>query len=185
MQADAAIDFHRRWWVFLIFGVLWLMVSVVVLRFTERSITTVGIIVGVVFVIGACNEVLAAAAHMSWKWLHVVMAVLFGLGAIWAFAQPKKAFWALASVVGFLLVLKGAFDIALSAASRARGNLWWLGVTVGVLELGLGFWASQQLAPARAELILLWVGLLALFHGIGQIVFAFFMRHVDFEPAYA
>jgi uncharacterized membrane protein HdeD (DUF308 family) len=42
----------------------------------------------------------------------------------------------------------------------------------------LGFWASQQLFPARAALILVWVGFLALFRGISEIALAFQIRRV-------
>jgi uncharacterized membrane protein HdeD (DUF308 family) len=40
----------------------------------------------------------------------------------------------------------------------------------------LGFWASQQLFPARAALLLIWVGFLALFRGISEFVVAFELR---------
>jgi uncharacterized membrane protein HdeD (DUF308 family) len=40
----------------------------------------------------------------------------------------------------------------------------------------LGFWASQQYYPARAALIIIWVGFLALFRGIGEIILAFRIR---------
>jgi hypothetical protein len=33
-----------------------------------------------------------------------LVAVLFAVGAIWAFANPINAFWALASVLGLLLM---------------------------------------------------------------------------------
>jgi len=36
-----------------------------------------------------------------------LVAVLFAVGAIWAFANPINAFWALASVLGLLLILPG------------------------------------------------------------------------------
>jgi len=45
-----------------------------------------------------------------------------------------------------------------------------------LLELGLGFWAAQQYFPARAVLMLLWVGFYAMFRGISAIVFAFEVR---------
>ena len=39
----------------------------------------------------------------------------------------------------------------------------------GILEILLGFWASQQMFPARAALLLVWVGFFALFRGISEI----------------
>src|SRR5690349_5073956 len=137
---------------------------------------------GVVLALGMADELLRGAlAESGWRWLHVVLAVLFGLGAIWAFVQPKEAFWALASVLGFILIFKGTADIVISTAGRAVNELWWLGLIVGLLELGLGFWASQQLAPARGRLVLLWVGLAALFRGIGVIVYGFHVRRLRLE----
>jgi len=46
----------------------------------------------------------------------------------------------------------------------------------GILELILGFWASQQAFPARGALLLLWVGFFALFRGISEIVISFEVR---------
>ena len=46
----------------------------------------------------------------------------------------------------------------------------------GILMLFVGFWASQQALPARAVLLIIWVGLLALFRGITEIVLAFELK---------
>jgi uncharacterized membrane protein HdeD (DUF308 family) len=70
----------------------------------------------------------------------------------------------------------GTLEIIQSTMTRALNPLWGLGLTAGILELLLGFWASQQYYPARAALILVWVGFFALFRGIGQIVLAFGVR---------
>ncbi len=58
-------------------------------------------------------------------------------------------------------------------------ELWWLGLIVGVLELLLGFWASQQFFAPRAILIVTWVGFAALFRGISEIVIAFELRRAN------
>ena len=99
------------------------------------------------------------------------------MGAIWAFADPINAFWALASVIGLLSVLYGALDIISSVAAREISGTWWLGLVGGILLILLGFWASQQMFPARAALLLLlWVGFFALFRGTSEIVIAFELR---------
>jgi uncharacterized membrane protein HdeD (DUF308 family) len=98
------------------------------------------------------------------------------VGAIWAFARPFDAFWSIASVLGFLLVFKGTLDIISAFMTKDVNSSWWLGLVVGILELVLGFWASQQLFPARGALLLLWVGFFALFRGISEIVIAFEVR---------
>ena len=133
-------------------------------------------IIGVVFAVGCGNEFVTMAIQRRWRWVHALLGILFGLAAIWAFVQPEEAFWALASVLGFLLIFKGSADIIVSTMTREYNSLWGLGLAVGILEVLLGFWASQQFYPARAVLILIWVGFFALFRGIGEIVLAFRIR---------
>lgn len=173
------------WWVFLVTGIIWLVASLIVLRFEESSITTVGVILGIVFAVAAANEFVIAALVDSLKWVHVLLGALFVLGALWAFFQPKEAFWALASVLGLLLLLKGSFDLIGSVMAKDVNPLWWLGLVVGVLEILLAFWVSQQYYPARGALILIWVGFLAMFRGITEIVLAFELRRAGKELAAA
>lgn len=163
----------RLWWVFLVTGVVWLLVAMVVLRFDEQSLTTIGVIMGIVFLGAASTEILASMAIPTWKWAHRVLAVLFGLGAIWAFTEPESAFWALAAAFAFLLVFTGTFNIVAAVMTRAMNPLWVLGLIVGILELLLGFWASQQIDPASATLLILWIGFSALLRGMSQIALAF------------
>ena len=98
---------------------------------------------------------------------------MFVLAALWAFIQPDQAFWALASVLGFLLLLVGTFDVVQAMMTKGSNPLWWLGLVTGLFLIVLGFWASQQLVETKGKLLLFYVGLFALLRGIGQIVFAF------------
>jgi uncharacterized membrane protein HdeD (DUF308 family) len=135
-----------------------------------------GVLTGVIFLLAMFNEFLLASVRAGWRWAHVLLGVLFAVGAIWAFANPINAFWALASVLGLLLIFEGTLNIISSAAARDVNSTWWLGLVAGILEILLGFWASQQMFPARAALLLLWVGFFALFRGISEIVIAFELR---------
>jgi uncharacterized membrane protein HdeD (DUF308 family) len=58
---------------------------------------------------------------------------------------------------------------------------WWIGLVTGILLLLLAFWVSGSdrvyALAQRAYLILFWVGFMALFKGITQIVMAFGIRH--------
>jgi uncharacterized membrane protein HdeD (DUF308 family) len=174
----------RWWWVFVVTGILWLMISLVVLRFTTTSITTIGILIGVVFTIAAITEMMIASATPGgWKVAHIFLAIIFVLGAIWGYANPKDAFWALASVLGFMLVIWGAIEVTESILTRAENPLWWLELTVGILLILLGFWTGQQLLTVKAQLLIFYVGLAALFRGIGQIVFAIRLHQAGKELA--
>jgi uncharacterized membrane protein HdeD (DUF308 family) len=165
------------WWLFLVTGILWLLISVIVLRFNITSVASVGVLLGVILLFAGVNEFMALGLRdAGWKWMHGLLGVLFIIGGIWAFVHPIGAFYELASILGFLLVLKGTMDVVLSVIQRQVSELWWLGLIVGIFELLLGFWASQQFFAPRAILILTWVGFAAMFRGIGEIVLAFELR---------
>jgi uncharacterized membrane protein HdeD (DUF308 family) len=175
---ETAGEVTGLWWLFLVTGIAWFFVSLIVLRFQTASLATVGILLGVFFLGAGFNEFLSAAVRPSWRWAHVIMGVLFVAGALWAFIRPIEAFWALASVLGFLLVFKGTLDITASAITKDVNDLWWLGLVAGILEILLAFWVSQQFFPARASLILIWVGFVAMFRGFSEIATGFQLRRV-------
>ena len=70
----------------------------------------------------------------------------------------------------------GTLDIITSVDARDINGVWWLGLLAGILEILLGFWASQQYLSVKGALLLIWVGLFALFCGISAIVIAFEVR---------
>ena len=86
----------KYWWLFLVAGIAWLILAWLVLRMNVTSIKTVGVLLGVVFLFAAITEVgLAAMAHGGWKVWHVILAVIFFLGALWGFIEPVDTFFAL------------------------------------------------------------------------------------------
>jgi uncharacterized membrane protein HdeD (DUF308 family) len=167
------------WWMLLLTGIAWLIISVVVLRFTITSAATIGVLLGAVFLAAMANEFLIASVRWHWRWAHVLMGVIFLGGAIWSFVDPLGAFWTLATVFGLLLILQGALVLITSIESRIINSSWWLGLITGILEIGIGFWASQQLVPARAALLIIWVGVFAIFRGITEIVTAFELKSLQ------
>ena len=170
-------ELSRTWWVFLVSGFAWLIIALVVLRFDISSLGTIGLLLGAVFLFSAVYQFgLAALQGGGWAVMRAILGVLFIGGAIWSFARPYEAFWALAAALGLLLILNGGFDVAYAAMTRSVNPLWWLGLLTGILEIGLGFWASQQYIAARGTLLILWVGLYAIFRGIGDLVLAFEVR---------
>ncbi len=56
------------WWVFLIAGLAWFVISLIVLQMSLTSVTTVGVLLGVIFVISAFEEFLAASMAGAWAW---------------------------------------------------------------------------------------------------------------------
>jgi uncharacterized membrane protein HdeD (DUF308 family) len=178
----------RYWWVFLVSGILWLLIAWLVLRLNSTSITTVGVLVGVVFLFAAINEVgVATLTPGGWKVWHYILAGIFFLGALWGFIRPVNTFFALASVLGLILILYGTFEIIQGVASRVVNPYWWVNLITGILLVLLAFWVSGSdrvyALAQRTYLILFWVGFLALFRGFTQIMLAFGVRHAGREAA--
>jgi uncharacterized membrane protein HdeD (DUF308 family) len=175
-------DRARYWWVLLLIGIAWLFVAWLVLRADITSLATVGFLLGGLFIAAGVNEfAVGSMLGGGWKVLHYIIAVIFLLGGLWAFIRPINTFFALASVLGLVLILEGAFEIVRSLSSRGESPYWWLGLVSGILLLLLGLWVSASdrvfELQARTFLILLWVGLMALIRGVTSIVLAFMVRH--------
>src|SRR6476661_5703764 len=135
----------RWWWVPLVAAAVWFVIAWLVLRVNYTSLTTVGILVGVVFLVAAVNEAgLAGLMRGGWGVLHWALAVLFALGAIWAFVRPVNTFFALASVLGLLLFLQGIVTLARGLALRDETPYWWLDLVSGGLLVLLAIWVSTS-----------------------------------------
>jgi uncharacterized membrane protein HdeD (DUF308 family) len=178
----------RYWWVMLVVGVAWLLLAWVVLRADARSLTAVGVLLGIVFVAAAVNEAaLASMVSGGWKFLHYALGLLFALAGLWAFIRPINTFFALASVLGLVLLFAGTLDIVRGVASRGETPYWWTGLISGVALLLLALWVDagdpQDTLARRTFLILFWVGVTALFRGISSIMLAFTLRHIGRTPA--
>ncbi len=166
-----------KWWVLLVSGIAWILLSVLVLDADLDSALAVGYLVGGYLIVAGVMELAMIGLVEGWKWLHGVLGVLFVLGGIAAFTTPFRTYGMLAALTGFFLVLKGTFDVAMAFATRHDVDLWWTLLIAGIFEIGLGFWASGY--PGRsAYLVILWIGFGALLRGITQLVFAFQIRKI-------
>ena len=169
-------------------GLLWFLIAWLVLRLNATSIATVGVLLGVVFLFAAINELgVAAMTPGGWKVWHYIMAGIFFLGGLYGFIRPVSTFFALASVLGLVLICYGAFQIIEGIASRAVNRYWWLNLITGVLLILLAFWVSGSdrvyALAQRSYLILFWVGFLALFRGFEQLMLAFAVHHAGRDAA--
>jgi uncharacterized membrane protein HdeD (DUF308 family) len=170
------------WWLMLITGIGWIVVSLILLRFDYTSVSAISILFGVVAIMAGVLEI--AALFMSagwWKLLNGVLAVAFIAAGVVAFVHPGNTFLALAAVFSFFLIFAGTFDIIVSISARHEIEVWWLQLIGGIIELALGFWAAGYYGRSSV-LLVAWVAAFAIIRGIRDIVLAFRIREVQ-HPA--
>jgi uncharacterized membrane protein HdeD (DUF308 family) len=119
----------KYWWIELLAGIGWLVIAWLVLRANVTSLATVGLLLGVLFIVAGLNEAFVAGmVGGGWKVLHWVIAAIFLLGGLWALIRPVNTFFALVSVLGLVLLLEGAFEIVRESpragTTRTGGWVW-------------------------------------------------------------
>jgi uncharacterized membrane protein HdeD (DUF308 family) len=172
-------DISRLWWLWLVFGVLWTGIAVVILQFDQASINTVGILIGIMFFFAALQNLgLASIAEGGIRWLFGIFGVLFIAAGVATFISPENTFAAIADMLGFLFLLVGIFWIIQAFATREVNELWWFGLIAGILMVILAFWTGGQFFIEKQYVLLVFAGIWALMQGITDFIKAFQIRKI-------
>jgi uncharacterized membrane protein HdeD (DUF308 family) len=179
-EREAAAGLARMWWLFLVMGILWLWVALIVLRLNLDSVYAISIMFGIVALGAGASELISiAGATTWWKVGHGLLGAVCVAVGIVAFFRPEGTFVALASLIGWFLLFKGTFDICVALTNR-DADLWWLTLIVGVVEILLAFWAVGYFG-GKAVLLVVWVAAAALARGVADIINAFRLRRLRTE----
>jgi hypothetical protein len=164
------------WWVLLVAGIAWGAVALVILQFDQASVTTVGILVGLMFLTLGIENIALSTLEVPARWAWALFGGLFLASAIVCFANPEDTFAGLADILGFLFLIVGVWWMIRAFLERAINPLWWLGLISGILMTALAFWTSGQFFIHKAYVLLVFAGIWALMQGITNIVRAFQIR---------
>ena len=105
-ENELAESASRLWWLYLITGILWLWVTLIILNLNTESVTAIAILFGFVAIGAGINEFLRmATATTGWKIVHAGLGVLFVAAGIVAFFRPQGTFVALAAIVGWVVTI--------------------------------------------------------------------------------
>jgi uncharacterized membrane protein HdeD (DUF308 family) len=181
-ETRAVVEIGRWWWAWIVLGALWIIASFVILQFGKASVTTVGIIIGIMLLVAGVQELVVASFVGGWRWLWYFFGVIFIIGGIYALFNPTQTFVAVADILGFLFLLIGLFWVIEAFATRGMNSLWWLGLIAGILMIGLGFWASGQFLVTKSYELLIFAGIWALLHGVTDIIKAFEIKRLGALP---
>jgi len=166
----------KLWWLWLVFGVVWTIVAVVILQFDDASVTTVGIIIGLMFFATGAQQLAIAALVDGGRWLFAIFGFLFLICGVIAFISPENTFTAIADILGFLFLVVGIFWVIQAFGEKDESELWWLGLVGGILMLILAFWTAGQLLIDKQYMLLVFAGIWALMQGLLDITRAFMIR---------
>jgi uncharacterized membrane protein HdeD (DUF308 family) len=167
----------KLWWIWLVFGVFWLVVAYVVLQFDQASIKTVGVLFGFAFLAAALQQFVIAVFASGWaRWVVVFFGVLLIVAAVLAFIEPEETFAGVADILGFVFFIIGVFWTIQALAERGMNPMWWIGLISGIALVVLGFWTSGQFFIEKSYTLLVFAGIWALFNGVTDIIRAFQLR---------
>ena len=176
--AEAIASVARWWWLFLVTGVLWMVVAAVIFQYDAASAATVGYIVGFMLLFTGIEQFLVASAAEGWKWVWVLFGVFFLVGGVWAILNPIGTAASLAQSLGILFGLIGVFWTIEAFAAKAVNPVWWLTLVSGLLMIGIGVWVAGQGFLERAITLLVFAGVWAIMHGVGDFIRAFELKRV-------
>ncbi|MGZ5321602.1 MAG: HdeD family acid-resistance protein [Solirubrobacterales bacterium] len=176
---EAVRGVSKLWWLWLVFGIGWTIIGVVILQFDQASINTVGILVGAMFLATGLQQFVIMGLAERGRWVFGLFGVLFIIAGIIALISPENTFAALADILGFLFLIVGVFWIIQAFLARELNELWWLGLLAGILMVILAFWTGGQFFIEKAYVLLVFAGIWALMQGITDIVRAFQIKKLD------
>jgi uncharacterized membrane protein HdeD (DUF308 family) len=164
------------WWLWLVFGIGWTVIGLVILQFDQASINTVGILIGLMFLATGFQQLAIMSMVDRGKWLYGIFGFLFLVSGVISLISPENTFAALADILGFLFLIVGVFWIIQAFVSREINELWWLGLLSGILMVILAFWTGGQFFIEKQYVLLAFAGIWALLQGVTDAIRAFQIR---------
>jgi uncharacterized membrane protein HdeD (DUF308 family) len=176
----------RNWGWFLAAGIAWIVFAFLLLSFNYRTVWAIAVFFGIGFIVGGIMEFAVAAVAPGWKWLYVLIGIVSIVAGVIALMWPGETFLVLSAIAGWLLLFYGIIDIVFAFSTRHLEGFWWMQLISGIIMVLLGFWAispdNATVATYRgAVLLVVWIGVAALFRGISDIIVGFRLRSAHRE----
>jgi uncharacterized membrane protein HdeD (DUF308 family) len=123
------------WWVFLVLGILTTALGVLVIFRPLTGAFGLAILIAATLIVSGIGDIIGSA---QWRhpWVPIVWGLLSIAAGVAALVWPDITLWALAVVIGILLIARGALRALASVASRPP--MWGFWLVVGVVEVAAG-----------------------------------------------
>jgi uncharacterized membrane protein HdeD (DUF308 family) len=166
----------RRWWLVAGLGVALVVIGILLLANLAEAACTIAILLGIGLVVAGIDEFVEADRHVE-RWPSYVLGVLWIAAGIAAMVWPDVTLWALAVLVGIVLIVGGATEIVFVLTYRRELPWWGVWLLDGALSLAVGIMALVW--PDATVLVLaILFGIRVLFRGVSTIMFGFGLRRI-------
>jgi uncharacterized membrane protein HdeD (DUF308 family) len=162
------------WWWYLILGIAVIWYGTFVLSYRVGSLAAVAGLVGVAFLFGGIDQLMAAGRVESWRWLFIVTGILALAAGIMTFVWPDVTLYVVSIFVAWYLIVFGIVHLV-NALAGPKTSWWWTQLLTGAAELVLGVWAIRSWQRSLLTLVTL-VGVWAIVIGVNEIFAAFSLR---------
>lgn len=156
------------WWVFLILGVITAVLGVLVIFRPLTGAVGLAILIAATLIVSGIGDILGAAQWRH-RWVPVIWGLLSIAAGIATLVWPDITLWALAVVIGVVLILRGTMRALASIA--ARPPIWGFWLIVGLVELAAGI-AALVWPEITIVALAIVIGIDLLIVGIAGIAFA-------------
>lgn len=172
-------DSIKHWYIPLLVGIFFVIVSIVVFSSPMSSLITLAILFSISFLLGGASEVVFSIANRhrmaNWGWSMVFGIITLVIGVL-LISNPALSLTALAFYVGFTILFRSISSISFALDIKRYGSKSWGGLLIfGILGAIFSFILLWN--PAFAGLSVVWlVALSFLFGGLFSIFFALQLR---------
>lgn len=178
LAREALAGMARYWWALVVAGVALVVYSFVILSFTVTTVLAVAVFVGAGLVFSGITQIASSRVVADHRVLLLVLGLVDLALGIAALVWPDITFVVLVRLVGWVLLVRGLFDVVDAFLARHAGvEGWWLPLVLGAASIVVAVWAVRY--PGRSVVLLvLWAGLAVMVRGVGTIVLGFALRGV-------
>ncbi len=170
----------RMWGWLLTAGIALVILGFCVFSIRADTLDVLGILAGIAFIFVGFNFIFASSvAPGGWKWFFIIGGIVAIAAGIVAFANPYNTVLALSMLFGWFFLIAGILDV-IRAFMNTHRPYWWLGLITGLIEIGLGAWAVNDVTNSVVLLVTV-IGVYCIVKGIAEIFLAFQLRAIKHE----
>jgi len=168
-------DAIRHWYIPLLVGIFFVIVSTVVFTSPLSSLLTLAVLFAISFLLGGASEIVFAIANRhrmaNWGWSLGFGIITLVIGIL-LISNPGLSLTALAFYVGFTILFRSISSISFALDIKRYGSKNWVSLLIFGIFSFILIWN-----PAFAGLSIVWlVALSFLFGGLFSIFFAMQLR---------